>query len=102
MEEVRRGKNRWTIIYSSSDRVALVLMSVSLGRGLCRLLCVLYGHRSGLTRERKKRVTPTVRTGGDLLSFCFCFCHLPGNSKAGCLNVRIYFVVIYWRRVKKV
>ena len=36
------------------DRVPFVLMSVTLGEGLCRLLCVLHSNRSGPTGERKK------------------------------------------------
>ena len=37
------------------DRVPFVLMSVTLGEGLCRLLCVLHSNRSGPTGERKKK-----------------------------------------------
>ena len=51
----------YTVLFN--DRVPFVLMSVTLREGLCRLLCVLYSHRSGLTRERKKKekkVTSTV------------------------------------------
>ena len=59
-------------MYSSSDWVPFVFMSVTLREGRYSL-CVRYSHRSGATRERKKMIKEVklqdVRVGSCLSSF---------------------------------